>query len=324
MLTTKDKKGKYRIAFIGECMIELKGRPLESISQTFSGDTANTAVYFSRLTGGQDVEIDFVTAVGDDPFSDAMLQFFSRENLGCGHIQRVPGKQPGLYFINVDPLGERSFYYWRNASAARDSFELPESEHILESLSGYDAVYLSGISLAIIPPSSRNKLLTSLEKLKANGGNFFFDNNYRPKLWDDKETAIAIYQRFMNLCDLALLTLDDEEALYGEVGEEAVFTRCNNIPEVVVKRGAKDCLIRYRNEQVSVPAQKVSRVVDTTAAGDSFGAAYLAARVTGCTPVEAAVAGHQLASTVIQYEGAIIDNAAMSAFEYGGGDFAGG
>lgn len=319
MLTSTNNKDGYRIAFIGECMIELKGRPLDSISQTFSGDTANTAVYFSRLTGGGSIEVDFVTAVGDDPFSDAMLAFFYQENLGCRHIQRVPGKQPGLYFINVDPLGERSFYYWRNTSAARACFELPESEHILEALSGYDAVYLSGISLAIIPPASRNKLLAMLEKLKGNGGRFFFDNNYRPKLWDDKKTAVTVYSQFMHLCDLALLTLDDEEALYGEIGEETIFARCDGIPEVVVKRGSKDCLIRYRNQNISVPAQKVARVVDTTAAGDSFGAAYLAARLTGCEPGEAAAAGHRLASTVIQYEGAIIDKAAMSEPECGGG-----
>lgn len=318
MLKANDKKSSYRIAFIGECMIELKGRPLSSISQTFSGDTANTAVYFSRLTGGKNIEVDFVTAVGDDPFSDTMLTFFSRENLGCRYIQRVHGKQPGLYFINVDLQGERSFYYWRNASAARDCFELPESETILEVLSGYDAVYLSGISLAIIPPSSRNRLLATLEKLKANGGHFFFDNNYRPKLWENKEAAVAVYSQFMNLCDLALLTLDDEEALYGEVGADAVFARCIGIPEVVVKRGAKDCLIRYRNEKISIPAQNVARVVDTTAAGDSFGAAYLAARITGCAPSEAAGAGHRLASTVIQHEGAIIDKADMPELDCGG------
>ncbi len=303
----------YRIAFIGECMIELKGRPLESISQTFSGDTANTAIYFARLMDGGNAKVDYITAVGDDPFSKAMLDFFAGEKIGCRHIQVVPGRQPGLYFINVDRQGERSFHYWRNEAAARSCFELPESECVLAELSEYDAVYLSGISLAILSPSSREKLLAMLQKLKANGGQFFFDNNYRPKLWENKQTTLDTYSQFLALCDVALLTLDDEEALYDQAGEDTVFSRCaeNNIPEVVVKRGAKDCLVSYRNEITSVPAQKIARVVDTTAAGDSFSAAYLAARLTGCEPGEAAAAGHRLASTVIQYEGAIINRVAM-------------
>jgi 2-dehydro-3-deoxygluconokinase len=52
-------------------------------------------------------------------------------------------------------------------------------------------------------------------------------------------------------------------------------------------------------------------VVDTTAAGDSFAAAYLAARLAGVDSTAAARAGHQLARTVVQHPGAIIPRAAM-------------
>ena len=52
-------------------------------------------------------------------------------------------------------------------------------------------------------------------------------------------------------------------------------------------------------------------VVDTTAAGDSFAAAYIAARLAGAEPVEAARAGHRLAGVVVCHPGAIIPRAAM-------------
>ena len=49
-----------------------------------------------------------------------------------------------------------------------------------------------------------------------------------------------------------------------------------------------------------------SRVVDTTAAGDSFNGAFLAALLAGSSPPDCLLAGHMLASRVIRYPGAII------------------
>jgi 2-dehydro-3-deoxygluconokinase len=60
-----------------------------------------------------------------------------------------------------------------------------------------------------------------------------------------------------------------------------------------------------------VEADPVEEVVDTTAAGDSFAAAYIAARRHGLSPVAAARAGHKLAGAVVRYRGAIIPKAAM-------------
>jgi 2-dehydro-3-deoxygluconokinase len=54
-------------------------------------------------------------------------------------------------------------------------------------------------------------------------------------------------------------------------------------------------------------------VVDTTAAGDSFAAAYIAARLAGADPIAAAEAGHRLAGVVVCHPGAIIPRAAMPA-----------
>ena len=102
--------------------------------------------------------------------------------------------------------------------------------------------------------------------------------------------------------------MDDEQALFGFADCEAVFAACAQFgtPEVVLKRGAEACLIRCDDETFEVPAQKVEKVVDTTAAGDSFSAAYLASRLLGGSPAEAAEAGHLLASQVIQVPGALI------------------
>ena len=91
-------------------------------------------------------------------------------------------------------------------------------------------------------------------------------------------------------------------------------THAAGVEEVVVKRGADACLVSVSGQPLrEVPAVRLAKekVVDTTAAGDSFSAGYLAVRLTGGDAESAARRGHLTASTVIQYRGAIIPREAM-------------
>ncbi|WP_434604047.1 sugar kinase [Pseudomonas sp. R1-7] len=296
-----------RIALIGECMIELQHRADGSLQQSFGGDTLNTAVYLSRALGDKGV-VDYVTALGDDSFSDAMCRSWAEENIGLDRVQRLPGRLPGLYCIQTDAVGERRFLYWRNEAAVRECFTTPVAAPILAALPDYDVLYFSGITLAVIGEQGRRKLIETLIEARRRGAQVVFDNNYRPRLWASVEAARTAYRSVLPYVELALLTVDDEQALFGHADSDAVFAAYGQLgtPEVVLKRGAEACLIRCDGQFYEVPAQRVERVVDTTAAGDSFSAAYLASRLLGGSPAEAAEAGHLLASRVIQVPGALI------------------
>jgi len=296
---------KPRIALIGECMIELQHRADGSLQQSFGGDTLNTAVYLRRDLG-ENSTVDYVTALGDDSFSDAMCKHWAEEGLGLERVQRLPGRLPGLYCIQTDARGERKFLYWRNEAAVRDCFTTPAAEPILAQLPTYDVVYFSGVTLAVLGETGRGRLLQALIETRQRGGKVVFDNNYRPRLWASVEAARAAYHTVLAEVDIALLTEDDEQALFGYEDSEQVFAAYPGIAEVVLKRGADACLIRCEGERFAVPALVVEKVVDTTAAGDSFSAAYLAGRLKGETPAQAALAGHRLASRVIQMPGALI------------------
>ena len=294
-----------RIALIGECMIELQHRADGSLHQSFGGDTLNTAVYLRRELGAG-ASVDYVTALGDDSFSAAMCAQWAEEGLGLGMVQRLPGRLPGLYCIQTDANGERKFLYWRNEAAVRDCFTTPAAEPILAALAAYDVVYFSGITLAVLGEVGRERLLHTLHETRRRGGNVVFDNNYRPRLWASVEAAREAYRQVLAVVDIAVLTEDDERALFGYADSEQVFAAYPDLEEVVLKRGADACLIRCNGERFAVPALRVEKVVDTTAAGDSFSAAYLASRLKGGSPDEAALAGHRLASRVIQVPGALI------------------
>lgn len=304
-----------KIAVIGECMIELSQKGAE-VSRGFGGDTLNTSVYIARQVAPEALTVNYVTALGTDSFSQQMLEAWQSEHIDTSLIQRMENRLPGLYYIETDDIGERTFYYWRNEAAAKFWLESEDAAAICEALSTFDYLYLSGISLAILSPTSREKLLSLLRECRANGGKVIFDNNYRPRLWSSREETQQVYQQMLQCTDIAFLTLDDEDALWGEKPVEDVIARTQaaGVSEVVIKRGAESCLVAITGEAaIEVPAVKLAKekVIDTTAAGDSFSAGYLAVRLTGGTPEAAAQRGHLTASTVIQYRGAIIPREAM-------------
>ncbi|MGF1726822.1 sugar kinase [Photobacterium nomapromontoriensis] len=301
-----------RIAVIGECMVELQ-RQGAHIKQSFGGDTLNTALYLSRLTHSHEIETAYITGLGVDSFSQDMLAAWQQEHINTQFVFLSKDKNPGLYLIETDDSGERTFHYWRNDSAARYWLDELELDSFAQTLSQFDMIYLSGISLAILPHHAREKLFAALEIAKASGCQIVFDNNYRPRLWSNQEETRTSYQRILSLTDIALLTFDDELMLYGDHTVETCIARTQTlgVSEIVIKRGADACLIITAQEQLTVPATLVSHVVDTTAAGDSFSAGYLAKRLTGGSPEQAAYNAHTLASTVIQHQGAIIPLASM-------------
>ncbi|MGF1735667.1 sugar kinase [Photobacterium satsumensis] len=301
-----------RVAVIGECMVELQ-RKGELIKQSFGGDTLNTALYLSRLTHQHGVETSYITGLGTDSFSRDMLAQWQQEQINTELVFQSEEKNPGLYLIETDDTGERTFHYWRNDAAARYWLDNIDSQTLVEKLSGFEMIYLSGISLAILPTAALDKLFQVLQACKAQGSKIVFDNNYRPRLWQSADIAAKRYQTMLSLTDIALLTFDDEVMLYGEHTVEDCIARTQQcgVSEIVIKRGAEDCLVITSEGCISVAATKVDNVIDTTAAGDSFSAGYLATRLTGGNTEQAANNAHLLAGTVIQHQGAIIPATAM-------------
>lgn len=297
------------IAIIGECMIEIshQGTPLsDQIQQKYGGDTLNTAIYLSRLLPQNDIF--YITALGKDVMSQKMLLEWQKEGIKTEHTLHFEHLSPGLYWIILDAMGERSFLYWRKNSAASQWLKHPDINTTLEALMAMDWIYLSGITLAILEDSDREKLLSWLETYQKQGGNIAYDSNYRASLWSDRSIALQAHQRMLTMADIALLTDEDEISLWELPKNELqahLFTL--NIPLLILKQGKKGALIsRPHHAPILVPSFVIDKVVDTTAAGDAFNAGFLAAYIQKNSPEKACIQGHKLASVVIQHAGAII------------------
>lgn len=312
-----------KIAAIGECMIELSARADGGMTLAYGGDTLNTAVYLARLGAAADrgrgdgraggIRVDYLTALGDDPYSDDMVAFWRREGIGTDNVIRLPNSLPGLYTIRTDRQGERSFHYWRDTSAARRMLQGAQGAALAEALCQHDLIYLSGITLSILTDEDRGRLLEALDRARAAGGRIAFDSNYRPRGWPEAGAARRAMDAIYRRCDIALSGLDDECALHGAMRPEEAVARIAalGVREICLKNGAQGCLLRLDGTEEASPVQAGVVPADTTAAGDSFNAAYLYHRLRGESAPQAARAGHRLAARVIQFPGAVIPMDAM-------------
>jgi 2-dehydro-3-deoxygluconokinase len=298
-----------RIACIGECMLELSGADNRAMTLSYGGDTLNTAVYLARLG----VPVDYVTALGDDPYSDWMVEQWREEGVGTGLVVRAPGRVPGLYAIRTEAGGERQFFYWRDMAPARDLFGFPEAAALGERLAGCDYIYLSGITLSLYRPEHREKLFALLDAARVGGSKIVFDTNFRPRGWAGAAAARDAMSVVLSRTDVAAPTLGDDVLVFGDAGADACVDRLHGmgVGEVVVKMDAEGCLVSAGGKREHVSTVPRPDPVDTSAAGDSFNAAYLAARLAGADPVRAAQSGHRLAGEVIMHRGAVIPRDAM-------------
>jgi 2-dehydro-3-deoxygluconokinase len=289
-----------RIVIVGEGMVELSRAEGDLWRLGYGGDTLNTAIHLARL--GQDVR--YVTALGEDPFSDGLLRDWAGEGIDTSLIRRDPTRMPGLYAISTDASGERSFAYWRGESAARRTLSLPGAEAVMAAVEQADLLLFSLITLAILDDEGRDRLIALADRVRARGGRVAFDGNYRPRLFRDRQEAQNLCRRAVSICDIGLPTLEDEAMLNGATSAADVQAHWQGLGagEVVVKLGVDGCLL---SDVGIVPPPERLSPRDTSGAGDAFNAGYLAARLDGLSPAEAALRGHRLAGWTVMRSGAI-------------------
>lgn len=290
---------KANVTVIGEAMLELSRGTGDSWNLRYGGDVINTAIHLAR--SGDTVRL--ASALGADPMSAELCAAWEAEGVDTSLVLRAADRLPGLYAIETDATGERSFHYWRGEAAARRMFDLPGSAEMVARAAQSDLLYFSLITLAILPDAGREALLDLCANVRANGGKVAFDGNYRARLWSDAATACHWRDRAIAVSDMGLPTLADEVEMGAadDAQDAAARWGAGEGREVVVKLGGDGCLV----DGTIVPIPQRVPVIDSSGAGDAFNGGYLHARLAGATPVDAALAGHRLAGWNIGRRGAI-------------------
>lgn len=300
-----------KVIAIGEAMLELVPVGDGLYRRGYAGDTFNTIWHIAQLLG-PDVRAGFVTRVGSDSLSEVFVTDCIASGLDVTGILRDPARTMGLYMIDLDGV-ERSFHYWRSASAARHLADDPAA--LAASVQGAGLIHVSGITLAILSPTGRRTLIGVLAEARAAGALVSFDPNIRPRLWASTEDIHQTVVAMLVQTDIVLPSFDDETAVWGDVAPDATLARfaAAGVREVTIKNGEGPVTWMCDGMTGSVPTPAVDRILDTTGAGDAFNAGYLSARRAGLEPDRAVAAGQATSAAVLRTHGAKADLAELAA-----------
>ncbi|MGB1234879.1 MAG: sugar kinase [Planktomarina sp.] len=293
-----------RVLAIGECMAELA--PTDTggdLRLGFAGDTFNTAWYLAQIT--PDVQVSYLTAVGDDAISEKMRTFIGASGMDEKFVQAAPGKTVGLYMITLDN-GERSFSYWRGQSAAK---ALADDPAVLKTaMAGADLIYFSGITLAILSPDSRANLFAALKAARVAGKTIAFDPNLRPRLWATDAEMLKTIMQGAAVSDIVLPSFEDEADWFKDATPQATADRYMNAGAVtvIVKNGAEAVLYVTSETSGMVSVNPVDTLVDSTAAGDAFNAGFFARHIADDTLENSIKHACALSRAVVQQRGALV------------------
>jgi len=298
---------------IGEAMVEFSRRDDGLWQQGFAGDTLNVLWAMRAMLPPETATVSYVTRIGTDPVSSAFRIFLDHAGIDTGLIGAETDRTLGLYTIETDAEGERRFTYWRGQSAARRLADDPS--RIAAVLAQADVVYLSGISLAILPPERRQGFLDALGQRGGRGFTLAFDPNIRPTLWDSPEAMRGVVTAAAARADILLPTFGDEALAFGDADPAATRARYRGlgVPEIVVKNGTDPTLFATAETEGEIAVKTPVRAVDTTGAGDSFNGAYLAARLLARPVPDAVRAGQAASRAVVGHRGALLEMGSLAA-----------
>ncbi|NVK41376.1 MAG: carbohydrate kinase [Oceanospirillaceae bacterium] len=256
------------IAF-GEALIDMLARPQASGPVNFiahpGGAPANVAVGIAKLGG----KVSFLGQVGQDMFGDSLVETMVGFGVDTSQMVQTREAHTALAFVSLDAEGERSFAFYRDRSAdlLYRAEQCPEA--FLE-----DAAIFHCCSNTLTEPGIREAHLALMARARQAGCMVSFDVNYRHNLWPEGEDAREPIWSAMAASDLVKISREELEALYG---------RDESLPARLLEAGVQLLLVTDGGEPLEAHwagasmrlAPPQAKVVDSTAAGDSFVAGLL-------------------------------------------------
>ncbi|MCT2583839.1 sugar kinase [Actinophytocola gossypii] len=261
-------------------------------TRTVGGAESNVACHLAGLGAASA----WVSAVGDDAFGRAVVDFVSGHGVDVSGVRVDPSRPTGLYIKESDASGSPVRYYRRGSAASG------MGPALLAGLptEGVRVVHTSGIT-----PALSDSCLALMRELVAAPRTYLlaFDLNWRPALWAGRDTSVL--RELAAAADIVLVGADEAATVWGAGDPAAIRAVLPEPPTLVVKQAEHGATLIERDPatgadraEVFQPALRVD-VLEPVGAGDAFAAGYLAATLAGAPPAHRLRAGHLQAAAVL-------------------------
>lgn len=253
----------------GEALVDLVDER-GTLRVVAGGGPFNTAIALGRL----DVEVAFLGSLSGDGYGEMLARRLADVGVVTSLVRRSRSPTPkAVVHRHGDGRNEYSF----------DIFGTAFGDFPVSALPGLPddawALHLGTLALAIDPPADAFEALINRE---AGRRAIMLDPNVRPLIFGDVDVYRSRFERLAGLADIVKLSDDDAAWLYPGLAPERVLALILDLgPRIVaVTVGADGAIAGADGVRVGAPGVAVD-VVDTVGAGDSFGAALVAALLDG-------------------------------------------
>ena len=293
----------YDVTVIGPAVIDILAAPfdpdalakgkrdVDQIRMSFGGDALNESVVLSRL--GKNVQL--ISKIGADEAGRSIRKHLEKEKVSTKNVIVQQGLNTSVNIVLVEAGGERRFLTDPHSSQRKLALE-----DVLPMLDE-SAPIVSFASIFISPCFSIEKIKDLFSRIKAAGKTLVSDVT-RPKngeTFDDLKVLFP-YMDFFVPNDEEIFLLTGEKDPYKNV-QMLVDA---GVKTAVVKIGKDGCLVGTKDGITHVYAVPGITCVDTTGAGDTFAAGFIAGLIEGRSIRDCARFGCAAASCSVEQVGA--------------------
>ena len=265
---------KYDVTALGELLIDFAvNGESEQGNQLFEacpgGAPCNVLAFLQKM----EKKTAFIGKVGNDFFGKQLEQTIMEVGIDASGLQKDDDVHTTLALVHTYPDGDRDFSFYRNPGA---DMMLTEEEVPEELIKGTRIFHFGTLSMTNEPVRSATR--HAIKVAKENGAILSFDPNIREPLWKDMEDARAQMAYGLSVCDI--LKISDNEIQWFSGKEDYtegihMLQQTYQIPLILLSMGKDGSRAYYKDMLVEVPAFLQKNTIETTGAGDTFGACCL-------------------------------------------------
>lgn len=263
-----------KVTALGELLIDFTENGLSAQGNQIcevnpGGAPCNVLAMLSKL-GTQTA---FIGKVGNDQFGRMLKERVQKIGIDTSYLYMDNQVHTTLAFVHTFEDGDRDFTFYRNPGADM----MLTVEEIPAELIKESTIFHFG-TLSMTHEGVRAATQYAVKTAKEAGCILSFDPNLRPPLWESLEVAKEQTAYGMEQCDILKISDNEVQWFTGlEDYDEGIahIRSMYSIPLIVLSMGKEGSRAYYEDKRVEVKPFLQSNTIETTGAGDTFGACIL-------------------------------------------------